>query len=648
MSDDFDRLTAALRSTPSPDPDAKARALALAQENFARAQASTDPARPIGVQSAQTGLWERITTMFATSVRPALYITTSIVVVGLGVVITQPHWTGPPVLPSVTQATAPASQEVASAPVPTASADVAVREEPALVPSPLESAAIAAPSAKRAAPSLQMGGLAGGEMIFAETDSMVVGRVADDVAILPPATDRFANATANGVKIAAEDPVSTFSIDVDTASYSVVRRWLQQGALPPVAAVRVEEMVNYFPYDYATPTGDAPFSTQVTLTQTPWNPDTRILHIGLQGAVPTERPPLDLVFLVDTSGSMQNPDKLPLLIQSLKLMLGELAPTDTIAIVTYAGSAGTALERTAASERGKIINALDSLTAGGGTAGAAGLDAAYALAETAEDDGRVGRVILATDGDFNVGLSSDTDMQTFIEEKRESGTYLSVLGFGRGNLNDGLMQTLAQAGNGQAAYIDTLSEARKVLVDQLQAALVPIADDVKVQVEFNPAVVAEYRLIGYETRALARTDFNNDAVDAGEVGAGHRVTALYEVTPVGSSAQLSDPLRYGTVAEGAGEELAFVKLRYKAPGADSSQLLTQPVANTVAQPSTEVQFATAIAGFGQLLRGNTALDGWTYGDAITLATGARGADTFGYRAEALQLMRLAQSITGSE
>ena len=352
---------------------------------------------------------------------------------------------------------------------------------------------------------------------------------------LPEAnSEEFANADPNPLRITAEHPVSTFSIDVDTASYAYVRSALSMGQLPDPAAVRVEEMVNYFPYDYPAPgSGDAPFATDIAVVETPWNSGTRLVRIGLQGRLPVveDRPPLNLVFLIDTSGSMADQNKLPLLRQALSLLLPHLTAADEVAIVTYAGTSATALAPVPATDRAAIEAALSGLTSGGSTNGAGGLEEAYRLAATMTEEGEVSRILLATDGDFNVGLSDPGGLETYIARQRESGTYLSVLGFGRGNLDDATMQALAQAGNGIAAYIDTLSEAQKVLVDQLSGALFPIADDVKVQVEWNPATVAEYRLIGFETRALAREDFNNDRVDAGELGAGHAMTALYEITP---------------------------------------------------------------------------------------------------------------------
>jgi Ca-activated chloride channel family protein len=383
--------------------------------------------------------------------------------------------------------------------------------------------------------------------------------------------------------------------------------------------------------------------------QTPWNADTRLVSIGIQGEMPDTdaRPPLNLVFLIDTSGSMDDPAKLPLLKQSFRLMLSQLRPQDQVAIVEYAGSAGVALPPTPASDQVSILAALVNLGAGGGTNGQGGLEQAYAVAASMTEDGEVSRVILATDGDFNVGLSDPDALKTFIAQKRDTGIYLSVLGFGRGNLDDATMQALAQNGNGIAAYIDTLNEAQKVLVDQLTGALFPIAGDVKVQVEWNPATVAEYRLIGYETRALNREDFNNDRVDAGELGAGHTVTAIYEITPVGSPAQLSDPLRYQAAAPtNDSPELGFLKLRWKAPGSDTSQLLETPISGE-GVASGEASFAAAIAGFGLLLKDAPQLGDWGWDDAIALANANRGDDPFGYRTQAVQLMRLAQSLSGN-
>ena len=475
-----------------------------------------------------------------------------------------------------------------------------------------------------------------------------------------PNTEAFANEDASPVRTTSEEPVSTFSIDVDTASYSVVRSSLSNGYLPAPESVRIEELINYFPYAYPPPEGSgAPFRPTVTVSETPWNADTLLMHIGIQGRQPAtdDRPPLNLVFLVDTSGSMDRPNKLPLLVQSFRLMVGQLDPADEVAIVAYAGSAGRVLDPTPAADRGAILAALDRLHAGGSTAGAAGIQLAYRVARDMAAEGEVTRVVLATDGDFNVGISDPEQLEGFIARQRDGGVYLSVLGFGRGNLDDATMQALAQNGNGQAAYLDTLAEAQKVLVDQLVGTLFPIANDVKIQVEFNPATVAEYRLIGYETRALRREDFNNDRVDAGEIGAGHAVTAIYEVTPVGSPAVLHDALRYaGRAAEppvaaerpAGSRELAFLRLRYKEPGRNTSELIELPIARDGGEAGADQRFAAAVAGFGQLLRNGAYTGDWTWADAIALAEANTGDDRFGYRREAVTLMRLAESLAEAE
>ncbi|MDE0408351.1 MAG: von Willebrand factor type A domain-containing protein, partial [Alphaproteobacteria bacterium] len=446
----------------------------------------------------------------------------------------------------------------------------------------------------------------------------------------------------------------------DTASYAFTRASLNRGVLPQPDAVRVEELINYFPYDYAPPESRArPFATHVSLLPTPWNSATRLLHIGIKGyaLTPAIRPPANLVFLVDTSGSMDAPDKLPLLINSLRLLLDTLKPEDTVAVVAYAGAVGTVLEPTPAAERGAIAAALEALRAGGSTAGAEGIRQAYLLAEQNFVEGGVNRVILATDGDFNVGITDPDELEGYIARKRASGIFLSVLGFGMGNYNDALMQRLAQNGNGNAAYIDTLSEARKVLVEEATSTLFPIAKDVKIQVEFNPALVSEYRLIGYETRMLAREDFRNDKVDAGEIGAGHTVTALYEITPVGSGAERIAPLRYGQNEEaesgGRDDELATVAIRYKLPDAETSTEIARHMtgSDAVASPDgapEEVRFAAAVAAFGQLLRGGRYTEGYGYDDVIALAQAARGEDPFGYRAEFLSLVRLAKTAAAME
>ena len=470
----------------------------------------------------------------------------------------------------------------------------------------------------------------------------------------PVNTEKYPNATLNPVKQVADDPVSTFSIDVDTASYANVRRFLNDGYLPPRDAVRVEELVNYFDYGYALPSDpDVPFAINATLVPSPWAPGKEIVHIGLQGydIAPGERPPLNLVFLMDVSGSMNQPEKLPLVKKALDVLIDQLRPEDTVSIAVYAGAAGAVLRPTPGSEKLKIRCAVKAMSAGGSTAGGEGLALAYAMAEQRFDANAVNRVILMTDGDFNVGIASETMLEDFVAEKRKSGVYLSVYGFGGDNYNDLMMQTLAQSGNGTAAYIDTLDEAHKLFRDDFSGSLFPIADDVKIQGEFNPDRVAEYRLIGYETRLLNREDFNNDQVDAGEVGSGASVTALYEITPVGGPLA-ADPLRYQKVStgpSGPSEETAFVKVRYKLPGEGTSHLITRPVTDVdrpaaLAEAPESTRFALAVAAYGQKLRGDPWLGaGYGWDEIAALAKGARGADEFGLRAEFVKLVRAASS-----
>jgi Ca-activated chloride channel family protein len=463
--------------------------------------------------------------------------------------------------------------------------------------------------------------------------------------------DKFSNIAENVFKVVREDPVSTFSIDVDTASYSWVRASLNQNLLPQPAAVRTEEMVNYFPYDYAPPgRTEAPFSTNVAVFPSPWSAGRKLVRIGIKGYSITRatRPRANLVFLVDTSGSMNEPNKLPLVQQSLRMLVDELAPTDTVAIVTYAGYAGTALEPTRARDKQRILRVIDSLGAGGSTAGAEGIRQAYALAEANLDPNGVNRVILTTDGDFNVGITNEDELKGYIERERGKGVFLSVLGFGMGNYNDELMQALAQNGNGAAAYIDTLTEARKTLVQESTSTLFPIAKDVKIQVEFNPATVSEYRLIGYETRALNRDDFDNDKVDAGDVGSGQSVTALYEITPAGGPLA-TGTRRYAaaTPAVSRGSEYGFVKIRYKLPKSDMSRLIDTPIDRRIevasfVQAPQDARFATAVAGFAEMLRGGKYNGTMTYDDVLRIASGARGKDEFGYRSEFVQLVRAAK------
>ena len=472
--------------------------------------------------------------------------------------------------------------------------------------------------------------------------------------------DKFSDITPNPVKVVKEDPVSTFSVDVDTASYSFVRSSLNRSVLPHKDAVRVEEMINYFDYDYQAPATRAePFKANVSIMPTPWNSETKLLRIGIKGfELPKiDAPQANLVFLIDTSGSMNAPDKLPLLRNSFKLLLSSLKPDDTVSIVTYAGSAGTVLEPTKVADKAKILSSLDRLSSGGSTAGAEGIRQAYQLAERNAEEGGVNRVILATDGDFNVGITDVEELKSFVERKRKSGVTLSVLGFGHGNYNDELMQTLAQNGNGNAAYIDTLSEARKVLVEEAGSTLFTIAKDVKLQLEFNPAMVGEYRLIGYETRLLNREDFNNDKIDAGDIGAGHSVTALYEMTLAGSAGRLVDDLRYQdedtALAGDSSGEYAFMKIRYKLPDSDTSTLISAPVTRadevkSVSGAPQDARFAAAVAGFGQILRGGRYTGDYSHSDVIALAQSAKGEDQFGYRAEFINLVRLAKSAAALE
>ncbi|MBO6902742.1 MAG: VWA domain-containing protein [Rhizobiaceae bacterium] len=511
-----------------------------------------------------------------------------------------------------------------------------------------------ASSPRPAQPSRLLRSPAGGE-----SKMMVLPPSPEPALQLEEIRDRFQSFETNPVRSALEIPVSTFSIDVDTASYAFVRRSLKEGFLPQPDNVRVEEMINYFPYDWAGPEdASTPFNTTVTVMPSPWNEHTKLMHVAIKGydVQPAEKPQSNLVFLIDTSGSMNAPDKLPLLKSAFRLLVNQLGADDTVSIVTYAGSAGTVLEPTKATERAKILAALDNLDAGGRTAGEEGIREAYRLAEQSFVEGGVNRVMLATDGDFNVGQTSDEDLKTLIEDKRESGVFLSVFGFGRGNLNDQLMQTIAQNGNGTAAYIDTLAEAEKTLVEEAGSTLFPIAKDVKIQVEFNPQMVSEYRLIGYETRALNREDFNNDRVDAGEIGSGHSVTAIYEITPKGSPAEMIDDLRYGAerpvapATTGQDSEYAFLKLRYKAPDGETSKLITTPVTaqNEIASfdaASTDQRFSVAVAAFGQKLRKTDATASLSYDEIMQIATAARGSDPFGYRAEFLSMVRLASALS---
>ncbi len=475
----------------------------------------------------------------------------------------------------------------------------------------------------------------------------------------PQNNEKYAHADDNPVKRVAETPVSTFSIDVDTGSYANIRRFLMNGQKPPADAVRVEEMLNYFSYDYKPPRDSSiPFRADADVMPTPWNPDTKLLRIAIKGYQPPldHRPAANLVFLIDVSGSMQDPDKLPLLKAGMKMLVDRLNAEDKVTIVTYAGNAGLVLPPTAGDEKEAIHAAIDGLEAGGSTAGGEGIALAYAKARAAKIDGGINRILLATDGDFNVGVTDIDALKSMIEENRKSGIALSTLGFGEGNYNDALMEQIADVGNGNYGYIDSLNEAKRQLVDGLQANLMTIAKDVKIQIEFNPAIVAEYRLIGYENRALAREDFNNDKKDAGEIGAGHTVTALYEISLVGSKGQTVDPLRYqddGNASTGVRtDEFALLRLRYKEPEGDVSKLIETPL-RTVwldgdREPDADDNFAAAVAAFGQYLRGGDRLGQYDLGQIASLARAGRGEDARGERAEFINLVELTDALAPSQ
>lgn len=656
-NDELDMLRAI--SVPPPGRDAKSRALqaALRAYDFENSSAPAQGSRPgrrltDRIQQLWSGMMQK--KLYAA---PALATLVALPVAGYATFYLMDRPDSPFVFGT--------DREVAEAPLqrlPVSpkkrEADAARREvattlsaEPQSVPQP---APAMAPAAESVAPIGGAVGFAGGSRSMAD---QMAQAPSDAIMPMEESNDRVQEFETNPVRSALETPVSTFSVDVDTASYSFVRRSLKEGVLPQPDTVRVEEMINYFPYDWKGPeTAETPFNSTVTIMPTPWNDHTRLMHVAIKGfdVKPAEQPRANLVFLIDVSGSMNEQDKLPLLRSAFGLLVGKLRPDDTVSIVTYAGAAGTVLEPTKASERDKILRAIDTLTPGGSTAGEAGIREAYRLAESSFVEGGVNRVMLATDGDFNVGQSDDDELKRLIEEKRESGVFLSVFGFGRGNLNDQMMQTIAQNGNGTAAYIDTLAEAEKVLVQDASSTLFPIAKDVKIQVEFNPEKVSEYRLIGYETRALKREDFNNDRIDAGEIGSGHSVTAIYEITPKGSPAAMIDDLRYGSATanhssgvQNAGE-YAFVKIRYKLPDGDVSKLITTPVTTAnetgFAAASDDQRFSVAVAAFGQKLRNADQTEKLGYDRIIEIAAAARGADPYGYRSEFLSLVRLASAL----
>jgi len=475
------------------------------------------------------------------------------------------------------------------------------------------------------------------------------------------AGDTYAHVAENGFHAVQQDPLSTFALDVDNASYSNVRRFLNEGQLPPRDAVRVEEMLNYFRYDYAAPPAAAPDPVRISteLAVCPWNPAHQLARIGVQArkVEMAQLPPTNLVFLVDVSGSMDEPDRLPLVQAGLKLLVRQLRPQDHVALVAYAGAAGLVLPPTSGSQPHAILEAIDRLQAGGSTAGGAGLRLAYSTARQGFDKNGNNRVILATDGDFNVGESSDAAMEQLIVNQRESGVFLTVLGCGRGNLRDARMETLADKGNGNYAYLDNLDEAGRVLVAQFGGTLFTVAQDVKLQVEFNPARVAHYRLVGYENRLLEAADFNNDRKDAGELGAGHTVTALYELVPAGSAQPLVDDLKYqprktttASLQQFITNDVLTVKLRYKEPQGTGSKLLAQPLtgaAGPISAASPDFRFAAAVAQFGMLLRQSEQRGTATWAATEQLAAGARGPDADGYRAELVRLVRLAAGLSGS-
>lgn len=498
----------------------------------------------------------------------------------------------------------------------------------------------------------------------------VVGRMRPGIAASPPfATapmramnngyEDYEHRAENGFLETSRQALTTFSIDVDRASYSNVRRFLNAGQLPPPDAVRVEELVNYFDYAYPQPSGDAPLSLNTELTDSPWNPGLKLLHVGLQARrVATDAlPACNLIFLVDVSGSMMQANKLPLVKAALLLLTDQLRPQDRVALVAYAGASGLVLPSTPGSEKSKIKDAIERLDAGGSTAGAAGIRQAYDVAQEHFLKGGSNRVILATDGDFNVGTSSDGELQRLIEEKRKTGVFLSVLGFGMGNLKDKKMELLADKGNGNYAYVDSYPEARKVFVSEFGGTLFTVAKDVKVQIEFNPARVRAYRLIGYENRMLANEDFHDDQKDAGEMGSGHVVTALYELVPAGmESAYLKkvDALKYQRVTPapaGSGEEWLTFKLRYKRPDADASQLLTWPLALTpkpFGKASENLRFAASVAEFGLLLRGSEFKGTASYDHVVKTAKTALGTDEEGLRSEFVKLAKTAATLQGGK
>ncbi|MEW6634130.1 MAG: von Willebrand factor type A domain-containing protein [Pseudomonadota bacterium] len=675
-------------AVPAPDGEAKARAFAAAMQAFdmgeEKSAATQGSARSLRLTERARTLWRDIMQrkLIAT---PAITALVALPIAGYAafeMLKEQPPVVGDKVKitetvddkPAATPTGQPAIDEpLAAAPAKEKKSDAAAavneteygtlqtyKQAPTSTPSALGRDELAAGGRANARPPVGVvAAMPASPPAMAESKLMVQPAPLPDDQMQPQEEnrDRIQTFMSNPVHETAQDPVSTFSIDVDTASYSFVRRSLKEGILPDPDTVRVEEMINYFPYDWKGPdSAAAPFNPTVTVMPTPWNQSTKLMHVAIKGfdVKAAEQPKANLVFLIDVSGSMDEPDKLPLVKSAFRLLVNKLKPDDTISIVTYAGEAGTALMPTKVAEKGKILDAIDTLQPGGSTAGEAGIREAYKLAQQSFVKDGVNRVMLATDGDFNVGQTDDDDLKKLIEKERGTGVFLSVFGFGHDNLNDQMMQMIAQNGNGTAAYIDTLAEAEKVLVEDASSTLFPIAKDVKIQVEFNPAKVAEYRLVGYETRALKREDFNNDRVDAGEIGSGHSVTAIYEITPKGSGAERIDPLRYGQASVDNGgvanaDEYAFVKIRYKLPSEDVSKLITTPVTkdNEVSSfdaAGADQRFSVAVAAFGQKLRDEDQTANFGYDRILEIANAARSADPFGYRAEFLSLVRLASSL----
>ena len=475
-------------------------------------------------------------------------------------------------------------------------------------------------------------------------------------------TEGYAAISENGFRNVLKNPLSTFSIDVDNASYSNIRRFINQGQLPPADAVRIEEMINYFRYDYREPDGEHPFSVYTELAVCPWNKRHHLLQVGLRGRSieKSSLPPSNIVFLIDVSGSMDDPGKLPLLKSAFGLLVNELRPQDRVAIVVYAGAAGLALESTPGNRKETIMRAIDQLHAGGSTAGGAGLKLAYSVAERNFIRGGNNRIILATDGDFNVGESSNGGMERLVEEKRKTGVFMTVLGFGMGNYKDDKMEIIADKGNGNYAYIDNLMEARKVLVREFGGTLFTIAKDVKFQIEFNPSRIKSYRLLGYENRLLNDEDFNDDRKDAGEMGSGHNVTALYELIPADSDERIPDidPLKYQPGKNPAWErndtrerpvssEFLTIKIRYKKPDGETSRLMEKAVRGPVTaieNASDNIRFTSAVSEFGMILRDSEFKGNATIDHAIGLASGSRGEDEDGYRAELIRMMKTVRDM----